>query len=191
MLTTNDAGIAESAGRRRNHGASLSEEARHAGPRPYSMPSFDVLGFNYRMTDVQATVGIEQLHKLDRFIAERAEGARFYTRELRHLSWLSVPDVPEGDMHSWQSFVVRIDPGAAPMSRDMMMETLEARGVATRPGTHAIHMLGYYRDRFGTQPDDYPVAKDCACNTMAIPLHNHMSNDDYSYVVECLCDLDA
>ena len=191
MLTTNDAAIAEHADCRRNHGASVSEEVRHSGPRPYLLPEFDVIGFNYRMTDIQAALGMEQLRKLDRFIAERAEGARFYAQELRRLNWLRVPEVPEGDAHAWQSFVVRVDPDAAPMPRDAIMETLQARGVATRPGTHAVHTLGYYRQRFGLLPEHYPASLDCARNTMAIPLHNRMSADDYAHVVACVCDLDA
>ena len=58
--------------------------------------------------------------------------------------------------------------------------------VDTRPGTHAVHMLGYYRERFGTAPDDLPGARDCERNTMAIPLHNRMTEDDYHYVVDCI-----
>ena len=140
MLTTNDTAIAEIADRMRNHGASISEEMRHLGSRPYLLPDFDTLGFNYRMTDIQAALGLEQLRKLDRFTAERAKGARYYARELRHLNWLMLPEAPEGDMHAWQSYVVRVDPDAAPMARDAMMESLQTRGAATRPElTQSIH----------------------------------------------------
>ena len=191
MLTTNDAGIADHADRGRNHGASISEEARHAGPRPWRMADFDVLGFNYRMTDLQAALGIEQLRKLDRFIEERKEGARLYAKALRRLDWLTLPEVPEGDSHAWQSYVVRVDPQAAPMPRDDIMEALHAHGIATRPGTHAVHALGYYRDGFGLRPEDNPGSLDCARNTMAIPLHNQMTADDYAHVVACLCALNA
>ena len=191
MIATGDARIAAHADCRRNHGASVSEEARHSGPRPWRLADFDVLGFNYRMTDIQAALGIVQLRKLDGFIAERAEGARFYSSELRKLGWLSLPDVPEGDSHAWQSYVVRVDPDAAPMLRDDIMETLQARGVATRPGTHAVHTLGYYRDRFGLRPEDFPGSLDCARNTMAIPLHNRMDDNDYVHVAACLCGLNA
>lgn len=67
-----------------------------------------------------------------------------------------------------------------------MMAALEARGVATRPGTHAVHMLGYYRERFGLTQDDFPVARDCDRFTMTLPLHNRMDEDDFRYVAECL-----
>jgi dTDP-4-amino-4,6-dideoxygalactose transaminase len=69
------------------------------------------------------------------------------------------------------------------------MEFLQARGIATRPGTHAVHMLGYYRDRFGLRPDDFPGARDCNDHTMAIPLHNKMTRDDYEYVAAALHEL--
>ena len=68
-------------------------------------------------------------------------------------------------------------------------ERLQEKGIATRPGTHAVHMLGYYRDRFGCKPGDYPgaqLANDCS---MAIPLHNRMTADDYAYVVDALRSL--
>ena len=66
------------------------------------------------------------------------------------------------------------------------MDALEKCGIATRPGTHAIHMLGYYRERFGLQPEDFLGARDCDRQSMSIPLHNAMSADDYAYVVEAL-----
>jgi dTDP-4-amino-4,6-dideoxygalactose transaminase len=66
------------------------------------------------------------------------------------------------------------------------MERLQAAGIATRPGTHAVHMLGLYRDRSGYAADDFPGARDCDRNTMAIPLHNRMTDEDYAYVVDAL-----
>jgi dTDP-4-amino-4,6-dideoxygalactose transaminase len=66
------------------------------------------------------------------------------------------------------------------------MQRLEQQGVATRPGTHAVHMLAYYKNRFSLDASDFPGARDCANQTMAIPLHNRMSADDYDYVVACM-----
>jgi dTDP-4-amino-4,6-dideoxygalactose transaminase len=82
-----------------------------------------------------------------------------------------------------------VDPAAAPRPRNEIMEILQARGIATRPGTHAVHMLGYYRDRFSLRPEDFPGARDCNDHTMAIPLHNRMVREDYEYVVETLREL--
>jgi dTDP-4-amino-4,6-dideoxygalactose transaminase len=189
MLVTNDAEIARRADVMRNHGASISEEQRHRGPQPYLLAAFDELGFNYRMTDIQAAIGLVQLGKLDRFIAERHHWARFYREQLADIDWLQHPVPPNDGRHAWQAYVTYIDPQSAPRPRNDIMAELHRRGVATRPGTHAVHMLGFYRDRFGYAADDLPGARDCECNTMAIPLHNQMDEHDYAYVVDCIKDI--
>jgi len=184
MVTTNDAVLAERANMLRNHGASISEEQRHAGPRPYLLADFNLLGFNYRMTDLQGAVGLVQLNKLDAYLDARQRWADFYRGELDGLPWLRLPDRPQGDRHGWQSFVCMVDERHAPMPRNALMEHLQAAGISTRPGTHAVHMLGYYRDRFRFRPEDYPGAHDCGRYSMAIPLHNRMSADDYRHVAD-------
>jgi len=189
MVTTNDDKLAERVKMLRNHGASVSEEERHRGPRPYLLPEFDLLGFNYRMTDLQGAVGLVQLKKLDRFIDERARMAAQYRSELADVKWLRLPVEPENGRHAWQAFVTYVDPKKSPRPRNEIMELLQQQGISTRPGTHAVHMLGYYRTRFGFKPDDFPGARDCDRNSMAIPLHNRMTHDDLSYVVKTLRSL--
>jgi dTDP-4-amino-4,6-dideoxygalactose transaminase len=186
MVTTNDDNLAERLKMLRNHGASVSEEERHRGPRPYLLPEFEMLGFNYRMTDLQGTVGLVQLKKLDHFIDERARMAVRYREELTPLRWLRLPQEPDGGRHAWQAFVTYVDPTKAPRSRNEIMEELQKQGISTRPGTHAVHMLGYYRTGFGLRPDDFPAARDCDQHSMAIPLHNCMSEDDLTYVIDSL-----
>jgi dTDP-4-amino-4,6-dideoxygalactose transaminase len=186
MATTNDGALAETMNMLRNHGAAISEEQRHLGPKPYLLPEFNLLGFNYRMTDLQGALGLVQLEKLDRFIEERAARAAWYRERLADLGWLTLPTEPKDGRHAWQAFVVSIDEERAPLPRNALMERLQERGVSTRPGTHAVHMLGYYCERFGLQPDDFPGARDCDRNSMAIPLHNRMTAEDYDHVVDCL-----
>ena len=186
MVTTNDSALAETCDQLRNHGASVSEEIRHNGPRPYLLPDFNLLGFNYRMTDLQGAVGLIQLSKLNGFIEERQKWAEFYLKELSGISWLRLPQIPSNGQHAWQSFVTYVDSETSPMARNEIMEILQSRGISTRPGTHAVHMLGYYADRFGYSPDDYPGARASNDNSMAIPLHNRMVAEDYAYVVEVI-----
>ncbi|MCP3902002.1 MAG: DegT/DnrJ/EryC1/StrS family aminotransferase [Planctomycetes bacterium] len=190
MVTTNDAAFADRANMLRNHGASVPEEVRHSGPRPHLLPDFDVPGFNYRMTDLQAAVGIVQLGKLDRFLDERRRWADFYERELAGISWLRTPRTPAGYTHAWQAYVCFVDEDAAPMTRNTLMDRLQDQGISTRPGTHAVHMLGYYRERFGLKPDDFPAARDCDRCSVAIPLHNRMTSDDFARVVAALRAID-
>lgn len=186
MVTTRDPELAQRMEKMRNHGAEISEEQRHHGPSPWRLPEFNLLGFNYRMTDLQGAMGLVQVEKLPGFVESRQSAAEFYCSALKDVSWLRMPLMPKEGQHAWQSFVTFVDEETAPCSRNEIMARLNDRGVATRPGTHAVHELGFYRDRFGLQPDDFPGARDCAAQTMAIPLHNQMDQDDYSYVVDCI-----
>jgi perosamine synthetase len=186
MVTTNDVALADKCDQLRNHGASVSEEIRHHGPRPYLLPDFNLMGYNYRMTDLQGAVGVVQLAKLEGFIKERQMWANYYLSELSSISWLRLPQGPANSQHAWQSFVTYVDPETAPMARNDLMELLQKRGISTRPGTHAVHMLGYYANTYGFEPDEYPGAKASNNNSMSIPLHNKMVKEDFEYVVDVL-----
>ena len=186
MITTNDDRLAEIISTLRNHGASISEEQRHHGAKPYILPDFNMLGYNYRMTDLQAAVGIVQLKKLDLFIDERAQWAKYYDEQLKDIDWIRTPTVATEYKHGWQSYVVYIDETKSPISRNEMMEKLQQMGVSTRPGTHAPHMLGYYANKYSIKPIDFSGAKDCNDFSMSIPLFNKMTKEDYEYVVYCL-----
>jgi len=190
MVTTNNEELAVRMNQMRNHGATLSEEQRHHDPKPYILPDFNLLGFNYRMTDLQGSVGLVQLTKLDDFIDERAKWAKWYQEQLQDVDWLILPEEAEDGRHGWQSFVTYVDPDKAPLPRNEIMDRLQAQGISTRPGTHAVHMLTFYQNKFGINPDDFPGARDCNDHTMAIPLHNRMSPNDYEYVVKCLKEIE-
>lgn len=189
MVTTNHDDLAEKVNTLRNHGASISEEQRHHGPKPYILPAFDVMGYNYRMTDLQGALGIVQFSKLDPFIKERNEWAKFYKESLKDLTWLQLPEFSDDYQHGWQSFVCLVDETKAPHTRNKIMELLQERGISTRPGTHAVHMLDYYVQSFGFTPEGFPgarLANDCS---IAIPLHNKMTEEDYHYVVQVLKEI--
>ncbi|MEO6302333.1 MAG: DegT/DnrJ/EryC1/StrS family aminotransferase [Bacteroidia bacterium] len=184
MLTTNNDEAANYMDMLRNHGASVSEEQRHKGPKPYILPEFNLSGFNYRMTDLQGAVGVVQIKKLDKFIDERQKWADFYSKELSDISWLRTPQVAKGYKHGWQSYVLFIDETKAPMKRNDIMEYLQQNGISTRPGTHAVHMLGYYATNYNLKPHDFMGAFACNEYSMSIPLHNKMVDEDFYYVVE-------
>jgi len=189
MVTTNDEELAEKVNSLRNHGATISEEERHHGSQPYILPDFNLLGFNYRMTDLQGAVGIVQLSKLDNFIEERRKWANYYEGELAEVSWLRTPLAPVDYRHGWQAYVCYIDESRSPMPRNEIMKALHTKGIHTRPGTHAVHMLGLYGKRFGFMADNFPGAHDCDRYSMAIPLHNRMAAEDYEYVVKMIKEL--
>lgn len=190
MVTTDNEELAEKVNALRNHGATLSEEEREHGCQPYVLPDFNLLGFNYRMTDLQGALGMVQLNKLDGYLEEREHWANFYQRELRGIPWLRTPSVPRGYRHGWQAYVCYIEENKCPLSRNEIMQTLYSKGIHTRPGTHAVHMLGFYRQKFGLIPDDFPGSRDCNYFSMAIPLHNRMTPEDYGFVVRAIKAID-
>ena len=186
MITTNDDVLGKKLQILRNHGASISEEQRHHGAKPYILPDFNVLGYNYRMTDLQGAIGVVQLKKLDKFIDERAQWATYYKKELASISWLSLPDFSDDYKHGWQSFVLIIDEEKAPCSRNEIMERLQEKGISTRPGTHAVHMLGFYREKYSIQPQDYPGSQIANDKSISIPIHNRMVKEDFEYIVHTI-----
>ncbi len=191
MVTTDDEALAERVTCLRNHGASVPEEARHRSARPYDMPSFPVVGYNVRMTDFQAALGLAQLTRLDALLAGREEGAAHYRRELEGIGWLALPETPPGGRHGWQSYVVRVDERAAGVSRDEIMAKLEAMGIASRPGTHAIHTLEAYASRLGLAPEDLPASFEAARTALTLPLHARMEPSDFTRVAEALRSIAA
>ena len=189
MITTDDDALAEKMRILRNHGASVSEEQRHLGPKPYILPEFNLLGFNYRMTDLQGAVGLVQLSKLNTLLQERRQWVNYYHQTLSRLDWLQTPRVTPDYDHGWQAYVCYVDETRSPLPRNQLMEALQALGISTRPGTHAVHMLGYYKDRFELKPEDFPGAWNCDRYTLALPLHNRMTAADYDYIVAALKEL--
>ena len=186
MLTTQNTELAITAEKMRNHGAEVSEEERHSGPAPYLLPEFNLLGFNYRMTDIQGAIGVQQLKKLDGFISERDNQANYYRQQLADIEWLSLPDKPSNGVHAWQAYVTRVTGTNAAEFRNKVMESLESNGIATRPGTHAIHLLGYYANKFSFKPNDFPNSLIANETSMAIPLHNRLSKDDQDRIIESI-----
>lgn len=188
MITTRNRDWAERIERLRNHGASQSERERHYGPRPYLLPDFEELGFNYRMTDLQGAVGAVQLTRLDAWLEERRQWSHYYREALREIPWVQVPEPPEGYDHSWQSFVLRIKEESAPLTRNQIMDRLMEKGISTRPGTHAVPFLGAYA-YLGHKPKDFPGAWVSQEQSLAIPLHQQMVADDYEYIVSTFKDI--
>lgn len=184
MCVTDDDEAAELMASLRSHGASPSP-AQRAGGGPFLMADFDRLGFNYRLTDLQGAVGLCQLRRLDGLIAGRRRLAALYQSALKEVGWLIPPSVPAGYEHSWQAYVCLTDPGLK-ISRDEVMARLHQAGIGSRAGTHAIHELGWYRDKYGLRSGDFPVAADLRARTLSLPLHNKTTEDDLGRVVETL-----
>lgn len=189
MCTTNAAELAERLSCLRSHGATISEEQRHSSNSPYLMPDFNVLGYNYRLSDLQGAVGSVQVEKLDGFIQERRKWAAYYKDKLKDVEWLLVPEEPSKCRHSYQAFVCRMDSTKIGYKRNEIMQKMQEAGIGTRAGTHAVHELGYYREKYNLRNEDYPVASELYANTISLPLHNKMKKEDYDYVIKVLSEI--
>ena len=186
MITTNDDDLGHKLQVLRNHGASISEEERHNGPKPFILPDFNVLGYNYRMTDLQGAIGQVQLKKLDYFTEERNKWASLYKSELAEITWLTLPKDSIAYKHSWQSFVILVDERKSSIRRNQIMEKLQQEGISTRPGTHAVHMLKFYSEKYKIKSNDFPGAKTANDKSISLPIHNRMTINDIKYICKVL-----
>lgn len=179
MVATSDGALAERLTILRSHGAAVSDLERHRGTG-FALPSYDRIGFNYRMSDLQAAVGVVQLGRLEWITAERRRRAQRYTDAFSTLAGLTCPVEPPGYVHGYQSYVVLV---TAPLSRDDMAARLATEGIATRQGTHAVHTLGVYAAKYGLKPADFPNALAADRQSLALPLYPQMTDEEQDYVI--------
>jgi dTDP-4-amino-4,6-dideoxygalactose transaminase len=178
MLTTSDAQLAERARRLREHGMSISAAARHRSTQPV-IESYLEVGFNYRMTDIQAAVGLVQLDKLDAMVSRRRELASHYQALLADVPGLRTVRDPDWGESNFQSFWVELD-GDYPLSRNELLTALAAQGVSARAGIMAAHRQPAYD---GHPHVDLPVTDRLTDNTLILPLFHEMSEDEQLAVV--------
>ena len=194
MILTDDAASAKRMRELRTHGSTVSADARDKG-HGFLLPEHNEAGYNYRMTDIQGAIGLAQVKKLDWIISEKRRRAALYNRLIADLlPEFRTPVEPEGFFHTYQSYVCMLDLeklGIASVAeggayRNLLLQKLEDIGIATRQGTHAVHMLGYYRNRFGYVPEDYPNAYACDHLSITLPLYVQMTDDDQEYVIRTI-----
>lgn len=161
----------------RSHGGVAPTDGR----APFLMADFPHLGFNYRMTDLQGALGRTQMGKAARLYAARSQRAARYLDRLQGIDGLILPSTPDGMTHGWQSFICRM-----PEGRDAMMQRLIDANIQTRPGTHAVHALGWYRENMGTQIEDCPNAWTADQTSFAIPLFPTMTDAQQDRVIAVL-----
>lgn len=181
-IATNDAEVAARARLLRSHGASISDLARHTAST-VTIEQYELLGYNYRMTDIQAAIGGAQLRKLDGILALRQRLAQRYNRLLASISGITAPYAPDHAPHTYQSYCVRLDPATCP-SRDVVMEHMLDQRIATRRGVMAIHEEPYYREHFGNI--SLPVTEEATRQTLLLPLYAEMTEAEQDRVVEAL-----
>lgn len=192
MITTNDDSLAEKMRKLRDHGASISDLQRHKGPKPYLLADHPYAGFNQRMTDIQASLGSEQMNRAQEIVNTRKNIAKKYLNHLKSLDWLKIPVTEKNNSHGYQSFPTLFKPEKINMqnilnindSRNRLMTSLLERGISTRPATHAVHMLEYYKNKYSLKPEDFPnafIADQCS---ISFPLFDGLKEEEQEYIIE-------
>ena len=147
----------------------------------------DRLGFNYRLSDIACALGIAQLERLDDMLAARARVAGLYREALAGIAGLELPCADtEGDRRGWFVFVVQLARG---VDRDATVRALAARNVQSKPYLPAIHLMSFYRERFGHREGEFPVCEDVAARSLALPFFPGMAESQVTRVAEQLRDV--
>jgi perosamine synthetase len=147
----------------------------------------DRLGFNYRLSDIACALGLAQLQRLDEMLAERGRVAERYREALAALEGLTLPcEDAGGNRRGWFVYVVQLPPG---VDRDRTVLALSALGIPSKPYFPAIHLMSYYRERFGHREGEFPVCEDVAARSIALPFFPQMSAGQVERVAQALSDV--
>lgn len=189
MMLTNSDEIAARAARLRNYGASVPAWDRHRSTI-HALPTYDEVGYNYKLTDIAGAIGLAQLKKLPAILQMRREIAKLYEEALADLPWLKLPREPAGRTHAYQSYVCLVSPGeddgpgAAEAMRLGLLKHLAGRGVASVQAAQAMQTIGFYRSKYGWKPGDFPIALRADKASVALPIYPGLSRQDQEYVIE-------
>jgi perosamine synthetase len=142
------------------------------------------LGYNYRLDDISAALGLAQVEKLDRILELRAEVAGRYAELLGDVDGVELPLADDADhKRSWFVYFVRLAKG---IDRNGVMAKLAAQGIASKPYLPSIHLQPYWRERFGTREGMFPVSEDASAHSLALPFHTRLAEADQVRVAKAL-----
>jgi dTDP-4-amino-4,6-dideoxygalactose transaminase len=149
-------------------------------------------GYKYNLTDIAAGLGIAQLRKADAFLKRRTQIAARYHEAFQELNELDLPLAgrgTEGTTHSWHLFVIRLNLQRLQIDRNQFIEELRRKGIGTSVHFIPLHIHPYYRETYGYQPDDFPVAYETYKRIISLPIYAKMTDDDVERVVESVTDI--
>jgi perosamine synthetase len=176
MVTTADPGVKERVDSERNQGRAPD----------MGWLDHDRLGFNYRLSELACALGVAQLERLDELLAARARVAASYREALAGIEGLGLPcEDAGGDRRGWFVFVVQVPPG---VDRDAVIRALAAEGIQSKPYLPAIHLLTFYRERYGHRPGEFPVCEEVAGRSVALPFFPQLTDGQVERVAGALRD---
>jgi UDP-4-amino-4,6-dideoxy-N-acetyl-beta-L-altrosamine transaminase len=184
-VTTNDEGLYKKLLMLRSHGTTKDPELLTANPGPWYY-EMQMLGFNYRMTDMQGALGYSQLQKLPFFKKRRREIVAQYNQAFGGMDYLKTPYEPENVSSCFHLYAVQIDFVALGKGRRQVMQELMEKGVGTQVHYIPVHCQPYYKKSFGYRSGDYPKAEEYYAKALSLPLFPGMSNDDVKLVIDAV-----
>lgn len=184
-VTTNDQALYQKLLMLRSHGTTKNENilTKNPGPWYYEMQA---LGFNYRMTDIQAALGYSQLQKLDFFKKRRREIVAAYNKAFAGMLHLKTPVEPADVCSCFHLYAVQIDFAALGKSRTQVMQELRGKGIGTQVHYIPVHTQPFYKNTFGYKDGDYPVAEKYYEQELSLPLYPGMSDEDVENVIKAV-----
>lgn len=182
MITTSKSEHAERLRKLRHHGMSVSDIIRHTSSKVI-FEEYEELGYNYRMTDIQAAIGIKQLEKLDWLVSERRKLANYYHQELANVDCLELPVEDEGYFFNYQSYWIYLKDNA-PVERDSLIEKLRDKGIATKRGIMTVHREPAFK-KFNLKKA-LPASEDISDHSLLIPLYAGMTKEETLFVAQSI-----
>jgi len=197
MITTNNDELVKKLRAMRDHGAVISDHERHLSGKPYLLPDFPYLGFNYRMTDIQASIGCTQMARAEQIYEKRNIIAGKYDKFINeNIPWLKIPFRNNEYRHGFQAYVCLFEPEKINeknieeinKKRNDFMDYLQSNGISTRPGTHAVHMLSYYKNKYNLNSWNYLNSYIAYYCSIAFPLFPSLTDEEFYYIAEKIKD---
>lgn len=144
------------------------------------------LGYNYRMSELQAALGVAQISRIDEIVKKRKRVAKLYTKKLKGLKSIILPYQAEWADNSWFVYVIRLSKNYTRKDRDTILKKLNNSGIQCSNYFQCIHLQPFYKKKFGYKKGCFPVAEDISNRTIALPFHNNLTEKEINYVVKNL-----
>jgi len=188
MIVTSDRRLADLCRSMRNQGRPLAHgpEAASAAAGIGSWLCHDRLGFNYRLSEVNAAIGLGQMRRLDEIIEKRQRAARLYFDRLMCHTELMLPTLDPGTAMSWFVFVVRLASSYTRAERDRIIQGMRRHEIGAADYFPCIHLQPLYREKPGCAPGNFPIAESVSQRTIALPFHNHLTPREVDHVCQTL-----
>lgn len=188
MVVTRDADIAQRMRIMRLHGINRDAFDRFRSKTPSWYYEVVAPGFKYNLTDIAAAIGLVQLTKLPRFLERRQYLAQRYREQLSSLPLLLPAHAPQGDLHAWHLYVIRLS-SSAKVTRDELIQSLSDRGIGTSVHYVPLHRQPYWRDRYSLTAEAFPHSEAAYQSMVSIPLFTAMSDEDQDRVIAALHEI--